>query len=855
MKFISFVILSTLCFASNAQKLSRDIYYSNSSIKQILTGLEEQFDVKFAYNATVIQRKNVSINLKSATLPDVISNIERQVKLTFTPIDDRYYSVTRSPFDFCGYLIDGDDRLLIEGASVVNTSKNTGVVSNEKGFFTLTNVRESDSLEISFLGYKRIPLEGSDVASGKCTTFNMFSESSMLGEVVLLDYIGSGISRQQDGSITFRPNNSEILSGLAEPDILQNIQLLPGIDSPTENASDINIRGGTPDQNLILLDGIKIYSTDHFYGTISVFNPHVIKEVNVYRSGVKAKYGDRIAGVIDMHMEDEVPDKLAVGVGLNLTHFEANVQIPIRKSIGAIASFRNSISNYVDSPTFGKYASKIFQGSNIENDAEYFETNPKDNRTDFGFSDVNLKFIADVSEKNKIEVTGLFTENKLDYFFKVINVDRPYKIESETQNSGVSLNWTSEWNTKLTTTVQAYNSHYKTKYFAQNDLFGTNYEAEKKNDIEETGIKIGVDIKLSNIVTLGSGYQYFSNRVSYLLRDVVDVDTESIFDSDVYNATNAGFIELSYKRDKLRADVGLRSNYYSRFKKNVFEPRFYSEYNFQNGFRIKGSVEVKNQSLSQIVEFISIDLGLESQIWILGDNEFFPLLNSKQFSLGGLYSKKGWKVDIDGYLKYSNGLTILGRGINLTESEFSSGKSTIRGIDILLKKRVGNYSAWLGYTYSKTEYKFDTANDGRTFNANNDITNSLTLSQFFEWRNFQFSLGYKYRTGIPFIPALGIIGEVGFESIEFGDFNSKRLPDYKRLDFSTIYNFNFSKNKKTKGKFGISLLNILDSKNIIDRKYERFSNIFPSGEVVTGITEIDKVGLTFTPNAFIRVDF
>jgi len=130
------------------------------------------------------------------------------------------------------------------------------------------------------------------------------------------------------------------LPGLTEPDVLQSIQLLPGVQSPTETAAGIYIRGGTPDQNLVLWDGIKIYHSGHFFGTISAFNPYITEDVKLYKSGTKARYGNRISGVIDITSDYDIPEKIEGGFGSNMTHADAYLSATIGKSSAVIISAR-----------------------------------------------------------------------------------------------------------------------------------------------------------------------------------------------------------------------------------------------------------------------------------------------------------------------------------------------------------------------------------------------------------------------------------------------------------------------------------------------------------------------------------
>ena len=174
---------------------------------------------------------------------------------------------------------------------------------------------------------------------------------------------------------------------------------------------------------------------------------------------------------------------------------------------------------------------------------------------------------------------------------------------------------------------------------------------------------------------------------------------------------------------------------------------------------------------------------MENQIWALTTEEGFPLLKSKQVSAGFLYTKDGWNIDVDAYYKDINGLTSLTRGFASVEDNFSEGSSYTKGIDVLLKKKFKAYSTWLGYTYSRTDFSFETINQGEIFRGNNDITHSITWSHAYKWKDFQFSLGWKYRSGTPYTKANGTITQNEDVYIDYKKVNAENLPNYHKNGF------------------------------------------------------------------------
>ncbi|MFK7813091.1 MAG: TonB-dependent receptor, partial [Maribacter sp.] len=812
MRSIFFLLFLLFSISAVAQK---DVQYTNTPLSDVLTELESLYDIKFSYNASFIKEKQLSLQIKNASLVKVLDEIAQELNLVFEKIDERYYTLkAKRALTICGYLIDGLDNAPIEGATITNASQNIGSISDSLGYFSLKKVSLSDTLSISFLGYKTLSIPASKFQEQQCSQYILTASSYLLNEVVVQEYLASGILKTQDGSIKINPKNLDILSGLSEPDILQNIQLLPGIESPTETASGLFIRGGSPDQNLILWDGIKMYNSDHFFGMISAFNPYIISDVNVSRSGTKAEYGDRVSGVIDIKTDNTIPSKTEGGAGLNMTHLDAYLKIPLSQNIGVLVSGRRSITDLLQTPAFNNLSNQVFQNSSISEDQIFFDPDFSESNELFYFNDLTLKLMANLSEKDRFEISSLITKNKLDYTFQDLQFAIGSSDQLNIQNFGANASWKRTWNDNFSTITQVYYSDYDFNYAGEDIYPDENIRTTKSNTIKELGASLHTDWKINENFTFSNGYQFFSNDVTYLIQE--DEYAES---DDQKSPTHGLYSQLNFtKNQQWYFDIGVRGNYYATHSAVFIEPRIYVERIFGEHFRLKASAEIKNQAVSQIIEFATQDFGIENQVWALSSEDGSPILKSNQFSAGFLFTKKGWNLDLDAYYKNINGLTSITRGFESAEDNFSDGTSITTGIDILLKKRFNNYSTFIGYTYSVTDFLFDDLNQGEAFRGNNDITHSLTWSHAYKWNNFQFSLGWKFRSGIPFSQASGFVDNEDETFVDYEDINAESLPSYHRADFSALYQFQLSKkNTSLKGKLGFSLLNVYGRQNQLSK--------------------------------------
>ena len=777
--------------------------------------------------------------------------------LSFTAFSQEYIAVNYNKTPLENVLKD------IELKYAVKFSFKTKLLDNQ--FITLNDdqidlegVLQAITLQ-SKLSFKKITDRYYTVRAGN----KSLSDVQELDEVFLLEYPTIGINKKSDGSISVSPDKLAILPGLIEPDVLQSLQILPGLQSPDETASGLYIRGATPDQNLVLWDGIKMYYSGHFFGILSAFNPYVTDEVNLTKNGTRARYGNALSGVIDITSTPDVPKELKVGFGSNFTHADFYVKAPVTDNIGLVVSARRSFTDVFETVTFSNFSDRVFQ--DIRSYIDENELNSSVDNT-FYFADYTAKIISELSPKDKLTFSTLYTNNNLDYEFRFEDDVETSQDRLDIKNRGASLTWNRQWNDNVTFKTEAFFSNFKLDYSGEKTFFGFFEEGEKRNDIKEIGASLETNIKLNASHSINAGYQFSSNDVSYSLYSFQELFDEVPFEESLslINNTHTLYSEYQFSHDKHQVIAGLRATHYSVADEMFLEPRLALKTKITNDITVKAALEAKTQSISQVIEFQSSNLGfgLENQVWTLASGDSIPIQKSRQFSAGFEYQKNKWNIDIEGYYRSIKGITTNTRGFRDVSFFYTSGSTEAFGIDVLVNKRIGNYRTWVAYSFLNSditiqELNFDTFefNDDMTYPGNYDITHNFSWSHAYNWKNLEVSLGWRIRTGRPYRALESITSDENFIFFNYGDVNAERLPTYHRLDFSSTYKFKFSKDGRWKGKVGVSVINLYDRKNVLYRQFFLGDPLDDSNTPDYEVVQSDFISFGLTPNFVFRVEF
>ncbi len=884
--FIFVIALFSVIFGYTQETIT--VSYADMPLKTVLADIESKTSVVFSYAPEIIEEKTVRIAQQEMTLTDLLSMLSEQTFLKFEKVSDQQVVISLQR-TICGYVLDGTTNEPLPYV-ILETNTNQHLETDAQGYFSLDDVSNTTvNVTINFIGY---PQKKVSIQTGSpCQKIYLNATEATLDEVVVFGYVTTGIDRNKDGSLTMDTKKLGILPGLLSPDLAQSIQLIPGISTLDESATGIQIRGGSPDQNLILYDDIKLFNTGYFYGMFSLFNPFATQKATIFRSGTSATYGDRISGIIDISSGDEIPEKTTGGFEIDGLSANGFAKIPLSEKVGFYAFARRSYADIAETPTYISYADKIFTNFGVARDIEgnvlELETDDDFSRetsnSDFSFGDANAKLIIKPNAKNTISVSGLYTRNRLDFDF--LGGDEVVVDSLITQNTGVSVNWKHQTNDKQQEKITAYFSEYNS-FYQNNEIKdetgdGIRELAEiniRKNDIADIGLKLTSisTIKERQKLTLGYELSYTDLDILISKENPVDDELERSEQDDI-NLKNAAFGTYTFNfKNKGLINAGVRLVHYGSIDEFLVEPRLNFEYPITDRIRFKTAIERRNQPISQLIEFNHTELRLENELWRLSDNETFPILNSNQVSGGLLYHYKNLNIDVDAYYKELDGLTTFTNGFSNPLENLEEGKSTITGLDLLVKYRWNNYKIWAGYTYNDITFQFPNLEDtSEEFPGNNDITHQFRISNTLQLDKWQFSLGWQYRTGKPITPvdSYEIMIDADGENagvVNFGPVNSGRLPDFHRLDASVLYDLKIKAGaKKLKSQLGVSFLNIYNRVQPLNLIYKAERKPLDDGGIAIPGTDgsspeelevileqvIQRFSLGFTPNVVFRVFF
>lgn len=680
-------------------------------------------------------------------------------------------------------------------------------------------------------------------------------KATVLDEVVINNYLTSGYTKRIDGAINATPNKIQALPGLIEPDVLQSLQYISGVQSPDETATGINIRGGTPDHNLILWDGIKMYHYSHFFGMVSAFNPYVIDNVKFYRNAAPSEYGSYTSGVIDITSDEAVEPSFKSGLGFNMIHGDAYIKTPVTEKLGIVVSARRSYTDAFETVTFDKYSELIFQNTKITEGNEVFSDELSRTNNTYYFADFSTKFIYNLNDSHKLLLSGIYSRNDLRFQSQFNEINQRTDDEIDIENKGVSLKWNGDWSSQFKTKLVVSASDYDFRFNGEellSEFF--DFETIKENRITEFNINFSTNYKISDNHEVIAGANYTFSELDFTIGNISDVifNEDFILRSD-NSKTSVGtlFGQYNYKSGPWRLSAGLRANYITSLSKFYAEPIVSVKRYLGEDLILNLSLEKRYQYISQIVEFETQDFGLENLVWTLSDDDI-PLLESEQASIGVNAKHKDWYFDAEVYAKRITGITSLTNGFNREFNALSQGKNTIFGMDVTLKKQIGNFSSLASYSLTQNDSRFEDLNNGTSFNSNFDIRHYLSLIQSLKLGGFEASLGYIYKSPRPFTPALGLQGSNADDiMIDYGDINSERLTDYHRFDLSAKYSFK-PLNNSVRVTLGASLINIFNRRSILNRTYRIVLN---TSDASFQLREINRSSIKRSPNLVFRVEF
>ncbi|KJD32668.1 membrane protein [Tamlana sedimentorum] len=838
------LIISLLSFNAFAQE--------RLPLIRVLNQLEENFDVKFSYSENDIDAVFIEKPNSEASLQSIIDGLNDETLLNFKILDERYITISsiNKTINICGIVLSETDSFPLIGATVqvVNTQK--GVITNSNGDFKLKDVPVNSIIEISYLGFEAVQIKAIDLRKTNqsvCSNIVLAEKAEALNKILISKFLTTGLQKRVDGSTVLNTEKFGTLPGLTEPDVLQSIQALPGVESVNESIANINVRGGTNGQNLMIWDGIKMYHSGHFFGLISAYNPYLTEKVEVTKNGTSSEFSDGVSSTINMFTKNNIDETVSGGFGVNLLHADGYLQIPLSKKLAVHVSGRRAFTDAFSSPTYNQYFEKSFQDSELTTNSE--NISDAQQSSDFFFYDYSGKIVFDVNEKHKLRANVIGIYNNLDYTESFENSDG--ETESKTsnlkqENSGFGGSWNADWTNRFSTEISGFYSKYNVD--ALNYRVETDQSLTQANEVLETGIKLKNTIKLNKTINVLAGYAF--NEIGVLYKTTVSAPSYDRITKDVL-LNHGAFTEIEYNKNNTYLRLGVRGNYFQKFNSFLVEPRLNLRQKLSNQFALKLQGEFKNQTTKQKIDFQDDFLGVENRRWTLANEQLIKISKSKQVSFGFEFNKNNWLFDVESFYKIVDGITASNQGFyNNFQYENANGNYKARGLEFLVNKTATKYSTWLSYTFSKNDYEFETITPS-VFPNNLDIRHSVSLAFNYNiLKNLEASVGGIWRSGQPYTqPVEGneTIQDGNATVVNYDTPNHENVEDFMRVDASL--NSKFTLSNKVQGQFRLGVLNLLNRNNTTNRYFELNSE--NSNETL----RVDNQSLGITPNASLRITF
>jgi len=662
--------------------------------------------------------------------------------------------------------------------------------------------------------------------------------------------------------IKMAPAKIAELPSLGEKDIFRTFQLMPGIGGSSGSSAGLYVRGGTPDQNLILYDGFTVYHQEHLFGMFSAFNPNAIKEVQLYKGGFEAKYGGRLSSVMEIIGKTGNDQKFNAGIDVGLVAVNAYSEIPLKGKGSVFIAARRSYKTFLYQKFFDSFSETSAPASSAP--AGFgpggIGRNIQQQQPTSYFYDLNAKITYNFSLKDIVSVSFFSGQDVYDNSRSMGNSRGGMSMSggitdlTKWGNWGSSIKWSRKWSQKLYSnnllsvsdyTSSKNRSDARTIVLTDGTSSTFNNGSIESNNLKDFSFKTDNEWKLDSLNQIEFGVQYNHYDIKY---NFVQNDTLTIL-----NMLNKGDLIAGYVQDRLsplnkRMTIlpGVRISYYSNSGKPYLEPRFQWSYDLTKKFKLKASTGVYYQFTNRITRE-DIQSG-NRDIWLLSNGTNIPVSRAIHYIGGASYETKDYLFDAEAYYKQLSGLTeytlrfshTFGESVDYS-SLFYEGTGYTRGIDLMAQKKFGKFSGWVAYTLSETRYKFPVYGDAY-FSASQDVTNELKFVSIYKIRKWTLSGTWVFSTGLPYTEPIGgyllSMPDGTTQSVIIpGTKNAARLPDYQRLDLAIKYDFTMGATGK--GSIGFSVFNVYDHTNVW---YKEFS------VDKTGLTETNINLLGITPN-------
>lgn len=708
----------------------------------------------------------------------------------------------------------------LAGAVVLINPGNKAITVNERGRFTISLPQGDYRIECQYLGMEKFVQEIT-LNGDKHLTLKLQSRGNSLKQVEVIGRPSTDVNSTNMGSTYMDVKLlTKMPALLGEADVIRSVSSLPGVVNAGEGTGGFYVRGGSADQNLVLLDDVPVFNSSHLFGFFSVYNPDVLKSYTLHRSGISARYGSRISSILDVKMREGNEEKMQFQAGISPISAKFSFDGPINSKLTVLVAGRAA------TPT---YLLKMFKSENIK-------------KSSADFYDLNVKANLKLNEKNNLALSTYYSADGFKF---------PYDTTYNWTNTLGSLKWNHVFNQKLSSAVTVSKSIYDNN--VEGLAVGEEFNMSSGIDFTQLKADLAYFSKSGHQVDFGAGASDYIIQPGKLQPYGTSSLTPKTLQKDKGTEYYAYLNDEITINDRLAISVGLRYSFFAKrgpydvylYKEgeprsetsitdtiqytggdvvqsyNGLEPRVSAKYSLDDTRSIKASFSRTKQYIQLVSNTAAIT---PVDIWKLSNNYLKPQ-HADQVSLGYFYVQENndyefsWEVYyklLENQLDYKDGANII---LNPTlEADLLYGDGYAYGSEWLFKKNNGRLNGWFSLTYSRSYRTIngatteETINKGETYPS--DYDKPLNVNIFADYDltpKWTFSANLTYTTGRPITASNSWYRYYGHIFANYSGRNQQRMPDYHRLDISFNYNFNEGKKVEYSGSF--SVYNLYGRKN------------------------------------------
>lgn len=887
---LTFVVLLSASLPLQAQTSAEEVrineVFKKTQLSKVFRILQEKYHVNIAYDNTLVQNIVVALNLSNLSLTESFERLLEGTALTFQKVGDNVIILPRPPepietkpekkdISLSGTILDGDTQETLPQATILVHGTNISATSNNDGKFTILRIpSDTCSIVIRYLGYITQTIKVKDIDTSGPYAVKLKSDTRILNEVVVLDeYNQAVLIENKPGEFVFNPKSLSSLPSLGEQDINRTLQLIPGITATDESSSGMIIRGSYSSYNLTLLDGITIYQQDHLFGSFSIINSDIIKDVHLSKGMFDAKYGGRVSGVVDITSKNGNTVKPAFNIRLNSIAFKGTAEIPLGKKWSLFTGARKSIPGSLLDDLFG-----VAQQSNDQIGVfDFFGELGSTEAPPYSFFDTNTKLSFRPTDRDVLSLSLYVSRDNMDisshFSFGEDTLLFRYDSDELTRwgNTGVSLKWSRQWNSRYYSNVRVSVSRFFRNYTFQQEVIENESESSfyigYENDIRDVTYALDNEWMITDKVSFNWGLLFSYQQTDLDMQDRFIRDGEPSPDDEIPTDTTIAMNDFSWQEslygsvifspvERLTLTAGTRLVYYYNKRDQLFlEPRLIANYKLTEQLNLKTGYGRSNQFISQLIYYPPTGAisGISENYWLLAQpgSEDYPVISSDHVSTGATLRREQFVFDAEVFYKESRGIII--------DENINSGRTYSYGLDFMVQKTSGIHKGWIAYTLSEATQKHPDIENGKAAPTWQDQRHEVKVVDMLMLGNWNLSSTLIFGSGKPY-PKY-IVTYIRDENDVITDYetqldysNHSRLPAYFSIDLAASYTVHLKKSGEL--QLGLSVHNVTHHQNLKTRKLDT-SRL---AEAVLFNTEIpatytDVVLLGFTPTLSVGFTF